>query len=94
MGISGFLSSALSNPQLGTLLDDEIALAVDNYLTNTPAIASVLGSSVVSTLKTDAATLSAAIAANPVESNPIGAAVGMFVYNVTSGALVAAQPKI
>ena len=94
LGISGFLSSALSNPQLGTLLNDEIALAVDNYLTNTPAIASGLGSSVVSTLKTDAATLTAAIAANPVESSPIGAAVGMFVFNLTSGALTAAQPTI
>jgi hypothetical protein len=94
LGISGFLSSALSNPQLGTLLNDEIALAVDNYLTGTPAIASVLGSSVVSTLKTDAATLASAIAANPLESSPIGAAVGMFVYDLTSGALTAAQPKI
>ncbi len=94
LGISGFLSSVLSNPQLGTLLNDEIALAVDNYLTSTPAIASVLGSSVVSTLKTDAATLSAAIASNPLESNPIGAAVGMFVYDLTTSALTAAQPKI
>lgn len=94
LGISGFLSSALSNPQLGTLLNDEIALAVDNYLTGTPAIASVLGSSVVSTLKTDAATLASAIAANPLESSPIGAAVGMFVYNLTSSALTAAQPTI
>lgn len=94
LGISGLLSTALSNPQLGTLLNDEIALAVDNYLTGTPAIASVLGSTVVSTLKTDAATLSSAIAANPLESNPIGAAIGMFVYDLTSSALTAAQPKI
>jgi hypothetical protein len=94
LGISNLLSSALSNPQLATLLHDEIALAVDNYLTGTPAIASVLGSTVVNDLKTDAATLTVAIAANPLESDPIGAAVGTFVYELTASALTSAQPKI
>lgn len=94
LGISSFLSSALSNPQLGNLLSDEIALAVDHYLTSTPAIASVLGSTVVSDLNNDAATLTAAIAANPLESNPIGDAVGMLVFDLTSNALTSAQPAI
>ena len=88
------VAAATSNPQLGTLLNDEIALAVDNYLTGTPAIASVLGSTVVTGLKNDAATLTAAITANPVESNPVGAAVGMIVYDLTMSALTSAQPKI
>ncbi len=94
LGSSNVLSSVLGNSQLGTLLNDEIALAVDNYLTSTPAIASVLGSTVVSDLKADAATLSSAISANSLESSSIGAAVGMFVYTLTSDALTAAQPKI
>jgi hypothetical protein len=94
LGISNFLSSALSNPQLGSLLNDEIALAVDHYLTSTPAIASVLGTTVVSDLTNDAATLTAAIAANPLEASPIGALIGTVAYDLTSSALMGAQPTI
>lgn len=92
-GISGFLSTALSNPNLGALLNDEIALAVDNFLT-TPAVATSLGlsASTVSTLSSDAATLSAAIAANPLESNPIGALFGTITYDVTLHALTSVGP--
>jgi hypothetical protein len=95
LGISNFLSSALSNPNLGTLLSDEIALAVDSYLTS-PAISSALGlsSSVVSSLQSDEATLTAAIAANQLENNPIGAALGNLAFNTTMNALTSAQPTI
>lgn len=94
-GFSGFLSTALSNPNLGALLNDEIAMAVDNYLT-TPSIAMSLGlsSNTVNTLKSDASTLSAAIGANPLENSPIGAAVGMLVYDFTASALTSGQPTI
>lgn len=88
LGVSNLLSSALSNPQLGNLLNDEIALAVDHYLTSTPAVASLLGSGVVTALQNDATTLSNAIAMNPLESNPIGAAVGTMVFDLTSDALM------
>jgi hypothetical protein len=92
-GISGFLSTALSNPNLGALLNDEIALAVDNYLT-TPAVAMSLGlsASTVSTLSSDAATLSAAIAANPLEASPFGSILGTVAYDVTLHALTSAGP--
>jgi hypothetical protein len=93
LGLSGLLSSVLSSPQLGSLLSDEIALAVDTYLTS-PAISAMLPSSVVSSLTSDQATLSAAIAANPLESSPIGAALGMVAFDVTLGALTSAQPTI
>jgi hypothetical protein len=94
LGISNLLASVSSNPQLGSLLNDEIALAVDNYLTSTPAIASVLGPTVVADLRNDAATLTAAITANPLESSPTGAAFGMLVYDLTFDALTGVQPKI
>jgi hypothetical protein len=93
LGISNLLSSVLNNPQLGSLLDDEIALAVDTYLTS-PAISASLPASVVSSLKADEATLSAAIAANPLESNPFGAALGMLAFDMTLNALTTAQPTI
>lgn len=94
LGISDLLASVSSNPQLGSLLNDEIALAVDNYLTGTPAIASVLGTTIVTDLKNDAATLTTAIAANPLESSPAGAAFGTLVYDLTFDALTGVQPKI
>jgi hypothetical protein len=93
LGISNLLSSALSNPQLGTLLNDEIALAVDTYLTSS-AISSSLPASVVSSLKSDEATLSAAISANSQNGSPIGHAIGTLVYDTTLDALMAAQATI
>jgi hypothetical protein len=88
-GISAALNSM--NSQLGTLVADEIALAVDNYLTN-PAVSTSLGlsASTVSTLNADAATLSAAIAANPAEASPFGDFVGDVAYHVTLNALTSA----
>jgi hypothetical protein len=95
MGISNVLSATLKNPQLGALLNDEIVLAVDTYLT-TPAISTALGlsPSVVNTLKADEATLSAAIAANPLENTPVGALVGTLAFDITMDALTSLQAKI
>lgn len=93
LGISGLLSSAFSSPQLGSLLSDEVALAVDTYLT-TPPISAILPSSVENSLLTDKATLNAAVSANPLEGSPIGAALGNIVYHATLNALTTAQPTI
>lgn len=90
LGFSGLLSGVLSSPQLGSLLDDEIALAVDTYLTS-PSISALLPSNVVSSLTLDKGNLSAAISANPLESNPIGAILGTLAFEVTLGALTSAQ---
>jgi hypothetical protein len=91
LGVSGLLSSALSSPNLGSLLNDEIAMAVDNYLTN-PMVSSALGlsTSTINTLTTDAKTLASAIAANPLEATPVGAFLGMLAYDTTTDALVSA----
>lgn len=93
LGVSGLLASELNSPQLGSLLNDEIAKAVDTYLTSTP-IASMLPSSVVSSLKTDLSTLNSAISANPLESSPIGQMIGSLAYDVTLNALTTAQSTI
>ena len=82
------LANALSNPQLGTLLNDEIALGVDTYL-NTLGLSSVIPS-----LPGDIATLNAAISASPLESTLIGQTLGNLAFDVTVDALMAAQPKI
>jgi hypothetical protein len=93
LGLSGLLASTLNSPQLGTLLNDEIALAVDTYLTS-PAISKLLPASVVSSLKSDEATLTAAINANPLNSSPIGHALGTLVFTTTQDALMDAQATI
>lgn len=87
LSLASLLAGGLSSPQLGSLLNDEIALGVDTYL-NTLGL-----SNVIPTLPGDIATLKAAIAANPVESSPIGQALGMVAFDVTMDALTAAQPK-
>jgi hypothetical protein len=76
------LASALSSPQLGSLLSDEIALAVDTYLDSIPGVASVLPS-----LANDKTVLSAAISANPLESSFIGQALGTLAFDVAMSAL-------
>jgi hypothetical protein len=86
--LASLLAGALNSPQLGSLLNDEIALGVDMYL-NTLGL-----SSVIPTLSGDITTLKAAIAANPLESSPIGQALGMVALDVTMNALTAAQPTI
>lgn len=93
LGLSGLLASTLNSAQLGSLLNDEIALAVDTYLTSS-AIASSLPASLVSSLKADQATLSAAISANPLDASPIGQALGTLAYDTTLDALMAAQATI
>jgi hypothetical protein len=93
LGISGLLAGALNSPQLGSLLDDEIALAVDTYLT-TPPISSLLPASVVSSLTSDKTVLSSAISANPLESNPVGQLIGTLAFDMTLNALTTAQATI
>jgi len=87
--LSGLLASAMNNPNLGSLINSEIALAVDKYLDSFPMIASAIPS-----LSKDISTLQAAINANPLESSPIGQAIGMLAFNVTTSALTSAQPTI
>lgn len=93
LGISSFLSGALNNPQLGSLLNDEIALAVDTYLTSAP-ISSILPASVETSLKADITTLNTAISANPLESSLIGQAIGTLAFDATLNALTSAQATI
>ncbi len=87
LGIGTLVSSM--NSQLGSLIRDEIALAVDTYLESFPAVAAALPS-----LKTDISTLNAAIAANSLESTAFGAEAGTLVFDVTMNALTSAQPTI
>lgn len=93
LGISSFISGALNNPQLGTLLNDEIALAVDTYLTSAP-ISSILPANVESSLKADMTTLNSAISANPVESSLVGQVIGTLAFDATLNALTSAQATI
>jgi hypothetical protein len=91
-GVTNLLATALHNPTLGTLLNDEITAAVDTYLTS-PAISPQLSPSVVSILKTDLGKLDTAIATLE-GSSPVLSALGTDVFNVTLSALVATQNKI
>jgi hypothetical protein len=88
-GATNLLSALLNNPQLGTLLDDEIAAAVDTYLTSA-AISALLPSSVVSSLTTDLSNLNTAIASQA--TSPILDALGTAVFTLTLDALTTAQP--
>jgi hypothetical protein len=92
LGVTNLLATALHNPTLGTLLNDEITAAVDTYLTS-PAISAQLPPSVVSTLHTDLGKLGTAIASLE-GSSPILSALGTEVFNMTLSALVATQNKI
>ena len=85
---SSLLAKEMGNSQLGSLLSDEIALAVDNYLL---PFASSVG---ITTLKGDISTLQSAINANPLESTPVGQLFGTLVYDVTTAALTSAQPTV
>ncbi|HEY7422682.1 MAG TPA: hypothetical protein VH682_00345 [Gemmataceae bacterium] len=89
---SGLLASTLNNPQLGSLINEEIALAVDKYLDAFPAVQM---SPLDASLKNDIMTLTNAInAPNSLGSTPVGSAIGMVVFNVTTSALTSAQPTI
>jgi hypothetical protein len=90
--LSSLLATELSNSNLGSLIDNEIALAVDKFLLTQPGIMTV--PSLVTTLNGDISALNTAIATNPLESTPIGQAVGMLAMDVTTDALMAAQPPI
>jgi hypothetical protein len=81
-----------SNTSLGSLINDEITLAVDKYLVSQPAIMAV--SSLTTSLNADISMLNAAIAANPLEGTLIGQAIGTLVFDVTINALTTAQPTI
>jgi hypothetical protein len=86
--LSSLLATEMGNSQLGSLLNDEIALAVDTYLL---PFASKLG---ITTLKGDINTLQSAINANPLESTPVGQMIGMLAFDVTTTALTSAQPTV
>lgn len=87
--LSDLLATELSSSNLGSLINDEIALAVDKYLASFPAVASA-----IPTLSTDISTLQSDTAANPLESTPLGSIVGMLAFDVASTALTTAQPTI
>jgi hypothetical protein len=88
LGLSGLFASTLNSPQLGSLLNDEIALAVDTYLDSIPMVASVLPS-----LANDKTVLSAAISANPLDSSLIGQALGTLAFNATMAALTSTSAQ-
>jgi hypothetical protein len=93
LGISNFLSSALSNPQLGSLLSDEVAAAVDQYLITLSSLpSSPISSSLGSALKTDLGTLQTAITS--LETSPGLTFLGTAVHDITLDALMAAQSTI
>lgn len=85
---SSLLTAQTSNTSLGMLINDEIALAVDNYLLAQPAVAS---SSLAGSLSTNAAALNGAIGS--LEGTVIGQLVGTAIYDLTSTALTVAGPK-
>jgi hypothetical protein len=88
----GLLSGAMHNSQLGSLINEEIALAVDKYLDAFPAVQM---SPLDASLKNDIMTLTNAInAPNSLGSTPIGSAIGMVVFNATTSALTSAQPSL
>ncbi len=89
MGIGSLLASDLNSPQLGSLIDDEVALAVDTYLTSFPAVSSALPS-----LSGDIASLHAAINGNALANTPIGQTIGTLTFNATLNAMVSAQATI
>lgn len=91
-GISSFLGSALSNPQLGTLLTDEVASAVDQYLYTLSQMPNSPLSGLASTLKTDLGNLQTAITG--LETSPTLTFLGTAVHDITLDALMAAQPTI
>jgi hypothetical protein len=86
--LSSLLAMQMGNSQLGALLSDEIALAVDNYLL---PFASTLG---ITSLKGDISTLQSAINANPLEITPMGHLIGTLAFDVTTAALTSAQPTV
>jgi hypothetical protein len=92
LALSSLLATELSNSNLGSLIDEEIALAVDKFLLTQPGINSV--PSLVTTLNGDISALNTAIAANPLEGTALGQAIGMLAFNVTKDALMTAQPPI
>jgi hypothetical protein len=86
--LSSLFATQMGSSQLGSLLNDEIALAVDTYLL---PFASTLG---ITTLKGDITTLQNAINANPLESTPAGQLIGTLAFDVTMAALTSAQPTV
>lgn len=87
IGLSALIAAETGSSDLSMLIDDEIALAVDTYLSNQSGVT-------ISSLSTDISTLKAAIAANPLESTLIGSVVGTLAYDVTLSALDTAQATI
>jgi hypothetical protein len=81
------LGMGLNMPQLGSLVNEEIGLAVDKYL-----LQANIGNS--SSLQADINNLTAAISSNPAEHNPFGSLIGSVTYDLTYNALVTTQAGI
>jgi hypothetical protein len=83
--LSSLLAAETSNTSVGTLVDDEIALAVDNYING------LLPGTISST---DISNLTTAISGLESGLPFIGPVLGSLAYNVTFDALKMAQPTI
>ena len=85
--LSGLVAAETSSSQLGMLIDDEIALAVDTYLSSTLGLNITGLDNAMTILNTD-------IHNNPLESTLVGQVVGSLAFDVTMDALTMAQPTI
>lgn len=83
--LSSLIATETSNSNIGTLIDDEIALAVDNYING--LVPGTISSADISKLTSAITTLESGLPF-------IGPAIGDLAYDVTFGALTAAQPTI
>lgn len=91
--LSSLIAAETGNSNLGTLINDEVALAVDNYLL-LPVNAGALSASGVTGLQADVTNLTNAIGTLEAGLPFIGPAIGDLTYDFTYNALVAGQPHI
>ena len=91
--LSSLLAAETGNSNVGTLMDDEVALAVDKYVL-LPANAGALSASGVASLNADVTSLNSAIGTLEAGLPFIVPAIGDLTYDFTFNSLVAAQPHI
>lgn len=91
--LSSLLAAETGNTNVGTLMDDEVALAVDNYLL-LPANSGALSTSAMNILGTDVTNLTKAMGALEARLPFIGPAIGDLTYDFTFNSLVAGQAHI
>lgn len=93
--LSSLIAAETGSSQLGGLLNDEVALAVDKYLVGQLANFSGTGiTSLLNSVNSDIGTLTSAIHTNPLGSTLLGQVIGTMVQDFTLDALTSAQPKL